>query len=495
MKNYILPFVVSVAMASCSLDKEPISDFSELRQESSSAVSYTTRAELKPAYDAMYTFIKGNGQEFWMLDFMVCTETRSDNAYAGGTNLELLENEKNTLSSINKNNLRDWKGYLNGVARANIVLANIDAITDIDDSERKRWKAEAQILRAWMYFDMVRLWGEVPLSPAINLPPITSENINKLYPILYPERRNTVIEVYTDIIANLEAAAQNAPEVNSSNKFLFTKGVANALLAKVYAEKPMRDYTKTIQYADAVIASGYSLLPNYADLFQLNDTKTDIKLRNSSESIFEITYEGGGTWVAGLFGLNHTNPKDAISWARWVAPSRDLIAAFDAEGDVVRRENSIVYSPTNHTTYYPDKTSYPHLYKIRSSSSSVIKIRLADILLIKAEAAVALGDITTAASLVNQVRNRVNLPNIPNNLSQTDMQAAVLKERRLELAFEGQRWFDLLRSDKAIEIMNGLNSRDSGRLQMRSLTQNTMISPVPNEEKDKNPRLGQNQGY
>lgn len=106
-----------------------------------------------------------------------------------------------------------------------------------------------------------------------------------------------------------------------------------------------------------------------------------------------------------------------------------------------------------------------------------------------------MGDVTTAASLVNQVRNRVNLPNIPNNLSQTDMQAAVLKERRLELAFEGQRWFDLLRSDKAIEIMNGLNSRDSGRLQMRSLTQNTMISPVPNEEKDKNPRLGQNQGY
>ena len=85
-----------------------------------------------------------------------------------------------------------------------------------------------------MYFEMVRMWGEVPLIPAEKLPTITSENIGEIYTMLYPEKRNTIAEVYEDILTNLGQAVQNAPEVNAADKFLLTKGVANALLAKVY---------------------------------------------------------------------------------------------------------------------------------------------------------------------------------------------------------------------------------------------------------------------
>ena len=237
-------------------------------------------------------------------------------------------------------------------------------------------------------------------------------------------------------------------------------------------------------------------MPNYADLFQINDAKTDVKVRNSAESIFEITYsQGGQTWLPGLFGLNYTNPNSTYNWAKWVTPSRDLIAAFDAEDDTVRKNQAIVWGQPSWENYYPSK-HYPFMYKIRSGGSSIIKLRLADILLLKAEAYAALGQTAQAAALVNQVRARVGLAAISTSLSQEQMKAAVLKERRLELAFEGFRWFDLVRNDKAIETMNSLNARDTGRLkQTYPLNENTVLYPIPQTELENNKKLTQNPGY
>ena len=136
------------------------------------------------------------------------------------------------------------------------------------------------------------------------------------------------------------------------------------------------------------------------------------------------------------------------------------------------------------------------MYKIRSGGSSIIKLRLADILLLKAEAYAALGQTAQAAALVNQVRARVGLAAISSSLSQEQMKEAVLKERRLELAFEGFRWFDLVRNDKAIETMNSLNARDTGRLkQTYPLNENTVLYPIPQTELENNKKLTQNPGY
>ncbi len=122
---------------------------------------------------------------------------------------------------------------------------------------------------------------------------------------------------------------------------------------------------------------------------------------------------------------------------------------------------------------------------------------MADILLMKAEALVATGDLSGAATLVNQVRARVGLAALPSSVtaSADAMKTAVLKERRLELAFEGHRWFDLLRYDVAVETMNTLNSRDSGRLAMKTMTEALTVYPIPQSEIDKNPKLGQNPEY
>lgn len=496
MKKYIYLALSLVALTACSLDKDPISDFNEKNMNGKGGTTIETKAQMKARYEAIYTFIQGSAQEFWTLDLLMNTEVRADNAYAGGTDAPITSIEQNSQDPSNKNITRDWQKYLEGINLANVVIANVDKVPDasLSDSERKQWKAEARIFKAWLLFDMTRLWGEVPI-PSEDIPTITSDNIGETYAKLFPPR-SSVVEVYSTIKENLEAAVNDAPAVNTANKFILSKAVANALLAHVYAEKPIRDYNKTIQYCDAVIGAGFSLVPNYADLFQLNAAGTDAKLRNSSESIFEITYSTGGqTWLSIMFGKNHINPNSKYDWRKWCTPARDLTAAFDAEGDTVRRDQAIVWGQPSWSNYYPSD-HYAFMYKIRSGANSIIKLRLADILLLKAEAYAALGQTAEAAALVNQVRARVGLAAISTSLSQEQMKEAVLKERRLELAFEGFRWFDLVRNDKAVETMNTLNSRDSGRLrQTYPLNNNTVLYPVPQTEIEKNSKLTQNAGY
>ena len=498
MKRYIYLAFSLATLTACSLDKDPISEFNEKNTttEGKSSSAIENKAQMKTRYEALYAFVRGSAQEFWTLDFLQNTETRADNAYAGTSGVAITSIEQNSQDASNGNIKRDWQKYLEGINLANVVIANVDKVPDasLTTTERKQWKAEAKILKAWLLFDMVRFWGAVPIPP-IEVPEISSENVEETYKLLFPER-TSVAEVYNIIRTNLEEALVDAPAVKANDKFFFSRAVANALLAHVYAEKPIRDYNKTIQYCDAVIGAGFSLVPNYADLFQLNAAGTDAKLRNSSESIFEITYSTGGqTWLSIMFGKNHINPNSKYDWRKWCTPARDLTAAFDAEGDTVRRDQAIVWGQPSWSNYYPSN-HYAFMYKIRSGANSIIKLRLADILLLKAEAYAALGQTAEAAALVNQVRARVGLAAISTSLSQEQMKEAVLKERRLELAFEGFRWFDLVRNDKAVETMNTLNSRDSGRLrQTYPLNDNTVLYPVPQTEIEKNSKLTQNAGY
>jgi len=193
------------------------------------------------------------------------------------------------------------------------------------------------------------------------------------------------------------------------------------------------------------------------------------------------------------------NYDTQFSWAKWVTPSRDLIAAFDAENDQIRKNETIVYYETEWSNYYPS-TSYPFMYKLRSANSSIIRLRLADILLLKAEALAMKGSthLDQAATIVNQIRNRAGLDELSSSVkgSQSEMINAVLKERRLELAFEGQRWFDLVRFGKLQEVMNDLNQRDSGRLPLlKPFDENSELLPIPQTVLDNNSNLIQNPGY
>ncbi|MEZ5005096.1 MAG: RagB/SusD family nutrient uptake outer membrane protein [Bacteroides graminisolvens] len=208
---------------------------------------------------------------------------------------------------------------------------------------------------------------------------------------------------------------------------------------------------KLVQYADEVL-KGFSLVTNYEDLFGMNADNTDCKARNTAESVFPVQYPvGSGNWVNWMFGRNLSNWDEFYLGEMGNSPLNDLIKAYQNEGDNVSYAQSIVYYETTWSNYYPS-SNYPFMYKCRSSHSNIIKLRLADILLLKAEALIMKDspDLSGAATIINTIRNRVGLDPLSSSVtsSKESMLTALLNERRLELAFEGQRWFDLCRLGK-----------------------------------------------
>ena len=498
MKNiqklaYFIAIILFIS--SCDLIRNPVSDFSELtiggKDSSGSTVKFKTKAEMQTQYDNMYNQLTGNnGVEGWTADLLVYNETHADNAYRGATDVELTQLEQQKQDGINKNINRDWDYYFSIIAAANSVICNVDSVPDqtLTQAERKQWKAEGLILRSMMYFDLVRLWGQVPLI-LVEPPAITAANIKTVYHLYYPPR-DSVSKVYAQIIKDLNTALEpgGAPNIDNTNKFKFSTTVANALLAKIYAEIPVRDYAKVVQYC-AEVEKDVTLVSNFGDLFDMNAANTDVKNRNTSESIFEINFSGGGLWFTWLVGIDLSDPNSKYDWAKWLTPSRDLMAAFDKAGDTVRKNETITTGNVTWSNEYPS-IGYPFMWKYRSKFHSVIKLRLADILLLKAEALVGQGNITDATALVNKIRTRAKLPSL-SSVTADD----VLNERRLELAFEGQRWFDLVRTGKVIDVLNTLNSRDSGRLPMDMVTEDKTLLPIPQPQIDKNPTMIQNPGY
>lgn len=498
MKNilklgYFIAFMFVVS--SCDLGLKPISAFNELnhggKDSTGSTVKFKNRDEMLAAYNYMYNLLTQNaGVEGWTADLLVYTETHADNAYRGATDVELTQLEQQRQDGINKNINRDWDYYFAIIGAANNVICNIDSVPDatFTKAERNQWKAEGLIMRSMMYFDLVRLWGDVPLV-TVQPPAITDANIETVYHLYYPPR-DSVQKVYRQIVNDLNTALQPgwAPNINTSNKFKFSRTVAYALLAKIYAEKPLRDYAKVIQYSTEV-EKDVSLVPNYGDLFDFNPTLNDVKNRNTSESIFEINFSGGGLWFTWLTGVDMSDPNSKYDWAKWLTPSRDLIAAFDKAQDVERKKQTIITANVTWSNEYPSK-GYPFMWKYRSKFHSVIKLRLADILLLKAEAYVQQGNVAEATTLVNRIRTRAKLTSLT-SVTADD----VLNERRLELAFEGQRWFDLVRTEKVMNVLNTLNSRDAGRLLMDPITIEKTLIPVPQPQIDKNPSMAQNPGY
>jgi hypothetical protein len=369
------------------------------------------------------------------------------------------------------------------IGKANLVIDHVMAVPDsaLTQERRKGILAEASFIRAFMYFQLVQLFGDVPLV----LNSVTTFNLDIL-PELFPPR-SPISSVYEQIIKDLETALPDVP-VSAVNKSYATKGAVNALLAKVYATIDPHDWNKVLQYCDAVIAGPYSLLPNYDELW-------DNMHENSEESIFEINYEGtssSGNWGVSMFR--------GMDWKKFNIPSNDLVKAFDDEGDAIRKASSIFFDDVTGKWNDPNwpQANYPFINKWRivdmPSPQNYIFIRLADILLLKAEALNEQGDVAGASALVNQIRSRVSLPNTPAN-SQDAMRLAIEKERRLELAFEGHRWYDLKRTGRAIEVMNNVKGPDGVTPIGYNLTPNRLVWPIPQAELDKNSNLVQNDGY
>ena len=508
--KYILIGFIGL-LSSCSLDYEPIdtySDVTEGREDESVTVIFKDKDVVLLHRQTLIDMFK-NGQEHWYLDMLLLAESHSDNAYAGSPNAETTPFEVNSIEGSNTNLRRDWNGHMANVGRTNQMIVGLEQITDpsLSAAEKQQFTAEAKILRAMLYFDMVRTWGNIPLITTI-AGDITSETVKDVYPAYFPPQTDE-LTIYQQIEGDLLEALTNAPDNNPSDKRTISKSVARALLAKVYAEKPLRDYDKVIKYADELASDGFALVDDFSDLFSVilddpsqppsqENRAIDAKTRNSKETIYEAQFiVGDDNWVTWMLGRPLNDWTFYFDWAKWITPSRDLIKAFSSETGDKRYEETVVYYSCGWNIYYP-ANNYAFMYKCRSSYNSIIKLRYADILLLKAEALIGKGDFSGAAAIINQTRNRAGLPNLLTSATANKdaILNAYLKERRLELAMEGQRWFDLVRLDKVEEVMNAVYAKDEGRpAQVYPFDKLSYLLPIPQDVIDQNTNLVQNPGY
>jgi hypothetical protein len=470
--------------------------------------SLTTGNFFKTANDAETSLIGAystmrNG--FYQYNNLLFTDGRSDNCYVNGDdNTGEWPLENFTYLPSNTKIGGEWADLYNMIASANTVLDNVPKITDpaLTAVRKNQILAEARFLRAMHYYWLVTEWGPTPLVVTTN------------YGNNYTPKRAPVAEVYAQIVADLQFADSNLPVTAASNDSLSikhqigraTKGAADALLAKVYAQ--MGDYANCLVYCNKVIdGSQYTLLPDFANLWGVAN-------KNNAESIFEIQGNQTGTYYN--YGAEIFDYVSSDNWPKRNIGSYDLIQAFVAEGDTAT-------SPRYHATFnwqianaafnmplnaWDPAKPIPFVNKLPDaggfdSPDDIELLRYADIILLAAEANNQLGNTAAAITQLNQIRTRAGIPNTTAT-TKTDLALAILNERRLELVNEGCRWHDLLRANAngTINILTLMNSqRDSNGNLLKygisgaGVTQNELLFPIATTEMQLNPNLTQNPGY
>ena len=379
-----------------------------------------------------------------------------------------------------------WGGLYQMITRANLVLARVPDIT-MDETQKSQMLAEAKFLRALGYFYLVRLYGDVPLV-------LTPEDQAALGP------RTPQADVFAQIVQDATEAEAVLPQSwGASDKGRATQGAAEALLAEQYLWRG--DWANAALFAKKIIDSGvYSLVPNYIDAFLPGS-------QNRSEEIFaaqssSVTGAPAIDIAAWEYPRN-MNPNANGGWGTW-QPLQSFIDSYPA-GDY-RQEVSFFTSgidPSGNIV-----TFLPHVYKYRPTARPGQQdvnwpiYRYADVLLMYAEALNEQGQTPEAIGYVNMVRararngtgaeNRAAPADLPTGLSQADARAAIFDERKWELAFEGKRWFDLVR--QGFTVFQTAEATDPTVIP-ENIQPTRMVWPIPQVQIDLNPQLTQNPGY
>lgn len=362
------------------------------------------------------------------------------------------EVDQHTLQAGNVAVSEIWADFFDTVNRANNVIAAApDLEEQVGADQVEEWMAQAYFVRALSYFNLVRFFGGVPLM----LEPTWSV-VEDFQP-----SRATEAQVYAQIEADLAEAIAGLPATGSA--YTATVPAAQMLLAKAHLEQgAVADCALAGPLLDDVIGAGYSLLPNYDDVFAVE---------NNDELIFALEYTVNDN-NALAFWFFSDYPDFGGRWG--FAPSADLLGAYEG---VERADASVKQDPWGQVFGYKFR-------RIAAGDDDVPVLRLADAYLLRAEAnlcqsaadAVVVGDI-------NQVRDRAEVPLLDPLAVYTDAELvqAILHERLVELAMEGHRFFDLRRLGMAESVLG--------------LTADQLLFPIPQRERDVNPNLEQNAGY
>jgi hypothetical protein len=448
----------------------------------------------------------------WGMSHWVTLNSADDDANAGGASandrVEYVESDEYSLTVTNAGPRVLWRKYYTGIYRCNIILE-----LSYDSEKMKRFRAEAKFLRAYYYFDLVNFFGDVPLVDHV------------LVPDEYYMERTDKSEIYALIIKDLEEAIPDLPlktDLPPEDRERATKGAAKFLLGKTYLF--LENWSKAAEYFEDIISSGiYDLEENYADIVTLEH-------EFGIESIFEINYtmNAGDQWdyhhdgnvdlqlcgVRSLAFFVSPAPDFYRIRAGWgfLKPTTDIVDAYIAANDTLRLNANIIlgdslpeylpyfrnfflHSMANWTDAYGWEGFIRRKYQAFSGESNgnqydqnFIVYRYGDLLLMLAEAKYRSGQEAEARDLINQVRARASLD--PISSSGQDLFNDLVTERRLELAFEAVRYWDVLRWGMADQIFGALEFPKQWDPERKGLW------PIPQDEIERTGgSLKQNDGY
>lgn len=433
---------------------------------------YTSQANFNSALTGIYGTLRARYDGFWNL-----AELPSDNTtqVLGNVNEETLS--WNSSESVVQTT---WMGYYTSIAACNIFLEKIEGF-EMDKDLKARWVAEAKFIRGMMYFDLVRLFAGVPLV----LKPITDEEA-------YSYNRETVENVYKQIEKDLNESAIDLPVKYTANNDLgrATKGAAFALLGKVYlTEKKYPEAAAKLKDVITPNTTGisYSLLNNYADVFSTSN-------ENNAEILFSVQYtkgiaNEGSNFTRNFYPANSTI-LTSLAGIGLNQGTPNLFNAFET-GDQRKAATIQQFVVGKTTTYYTLKYIDQPLAPNQGENNWIV-LRYSDVLLMQAEALNELND-PTAIDYLNQVRRRAVL-GIKTFSSKENLRLDIEKERRVELCFEGHRWFDLVRTDRMVTVVKAQLTADK-QTYASNVTATRALFPIPFRETTLNINLGQNDGY
>lgn len=528
--NYILIAVSLLqGLVSCKkvVDVEPISN--EVASE-----YYRNYNEVNIALTGCYNGLQEPLDYEWML-----TELRSDNAKQRSVNstteINIQFNQLNlyTEGSTHQQVYNYWLSTYKNIRNINYVLRSLGVsyqngalvfgtpTASVTDAQKAQLIGQALFLRAYHYFNLVRLYGGVfivtqPLDPAL------AKGVN----------RSSVSDCYQLIMADLQAASTMASAakytaIPPSDLGRANSWSAKALLAKVYLTLPTpRPADALVLLNDIIANSGYGLESSYANVFSINNEV-------NKEILFTVRFK------AGLVGLGNpmansfapASSGDAIvngDGSGYNYPTNNIVADFKISSTSfsdARKPVTIATYASSTTPYYVNKFMSPVLVKNDAENDFPV-IRFSDVLLMKAEAIGYDGAAGTSVGLINQIRERAGAGTYTTGsftaafykfpaagtgaiTNAADFLTALLDERRLEFAFENQRFFDLVRTGQALTLMRAyyaseytaFYSKYSPTIPLATLQANIntdrLLLPIPQREIDTNNEIAiqQNPGY
>ncbi|MBS1565515.1 MAG: RagB/SusD family nutrient uptake outer membrane protein [Bacteroidetes bacterium] len=476
MKHMIYYICLSLSLplliAGCSkaLDKKPVSGLTEESY-------YRNTDEVETAVIGTYAALR----DVYNLDFILAG-LRSDDSYISEAEGDMNQIDGFGERSTNSYVAAYWQTAYFTIKQSNTVLKYLGNVTDAQ--KKTLFEGEAKFIRAHMYFNLVRLWGDVPL--------VTTDvayNDPKLYV------RTNKDSVYNQIIADLQAAIQKLPASwDATVVARATSYAAKGMLAKVYMTQKNYNAARVL-LQDLVDNPGpLQLLSSYKNVFGLNNEM-------NAEVMYAVRYKSNSNGLGNIFTYNF----DKVSGSPGYRSASDFRgSAVFVTADSVRKSTTFLTGGDYGTSYY-DVGKYQDPTALKNDAGAdFIVLRYADILLLYAEVVneldgTAAGPAPAAAlTQFNRIRTRAGVPTYVNNASQVATQSAfrttIKAERRRELGIEDQRWYDLLRWGDAITAMNA-------HFVARGLTTHVVqdyqaLYPIPQREIDiSNGVMKQNNGY